>query len=251
MLHVPPISSSTLSPQCYFLNSTNHAAPHYAVFPTPCHFLPLSPTYSPQHPALQQPHNMSHPQQTSTNYVLLYLFVKTLFCSVCLSRIVGQSLCCVVSTMWVGDRQTDSGFFWLRIRRSAGFCERVMNLRGPLSPEDGCTTVFGNSRAFECSRGSVFSVRYGLDSHFVGVMAQAVSRRLVTISAGPDSIPGQTMCGLWWTQWHLLCWEAPYRSRRLPEPLQLSRYSEHSADCNIRRLCYRHFLSILQRVQTG
>ena len=56
----------------------------------------------------------------------------------------------------------------------------VMNLRGPLSPEDGCTTIIRNS--------SVFSVRYGLHSHLV-----AVSRRPGTDSGGPGLIAGQTM----------------------------------------------------------
>jgi len=53
-----------------------------------------------------------------------------------------------------------------------GFVNEVMNLRGLLSPEDGWTTIIRNS--------SVFSVRYGLDSHLV-----AVSRRPGTDSGGP------------------------------------------------------------------
>jgi hypothetical protein len=166
MLHVPLISSIS-SLYCYFLNSTDHAAPDYAVPPS-CHFLPLRTPYFPQHPVLQQPHNatdqVSHPQQTSINFVLLHVF----FCSVFLVL-----LCCVVSTVWVADRR--SGFVWLRIRHSAGVVNEVMNLRGPLSPADGRKTVIRNNNVF-CA------VRIGFSSG-----------RCESPAGSPGSIAGQTM----------------------------------------------------------
>jgi hypothetical protein len=39
-----------LSPEQYLVISTDHQAPHYVVFSTPCHLVPLRTKYPPQHP---------------------------------------------------------------------------------------------------------------------------------------------------------------------------------------------------------
>jgi hypothetical protein len=44
--HAPPISSSLTSSPWDLVKSTNYGAPHYAIFSTPPHFIPLRPKYS-------------------------------------------------------------------------------------------------------------------------------------------------------------------------------------------------------------
>ena len=55
-LHAPPISFfSNLSPEIYWVRSTDHSAPHYAVFSTLLLLVPLRPKYSPQRPIPKHP----------------------------------------------------------------------------------------------------------------------------------------------------------------------------------------------------
>ena len=55
-LHAPPISFfSILSPAQYWVSSTDHSAPHYAVSSTPLLLVPPRPKYSPQRPVLKRP----------------------------------------------------------------------------------------------------------------------------------------------------------------------------------------------------
>ena len=62
-LHVPPISFFSIwSPEQYWVRSTDHQAPHYVVFSTPCYLVPLRPQYSPQNPILKHPHPSFLPQ---------------------------------------------------------------------------------------------------------------------------------------------------------------------------------------------
>ena len=42
-LHVQPITFSILSPEQYWVRSTDHSAPHYVVFSFSCYFVPLRP----------------------------------------------------------------------------------------------------------------------------------------------------------------------------------------------------------------
>ena len=62
-LHARPISlSSILSPEQYWVRSTDHYTPHYVVLSTPCHLVPLRPKCSFQHPILKHPQPMFLPQ---------------------------------------------------------------------------------------------------------------------------------------------------------------------------------------------
>jgi hypothetical protein len=69
--HASTISFLILSHAQYWVKSTDHEAPHYEVFSTPCYLVPLRPKYSPQHPI---PSSMSATMfHTRENYSSLYL----------------------------------------------------------------------------------------------------------------------------------------------------------------------------------
>ena len=44
------------------MSSTDHKAPHYVFFSTPCYLVPLRPKYHPQHLILEHPQPLFHPQ---------------------------------------------------------------------------------------------------------------------------------------------------------------------------------------------
>ena len=58
----PSHSSRFLSPEHYWVRSTDHEAPHYVVFSTPMLPRPSQAKYSPQHPILKRPQPTFLPQ---------------------------------------------------------------------------------------------------------------------------------------------------------------------------------------------
>ena len=46
--YIPPTSSKMWSREQYWVRSTDHETPHYVIFSTPCHLVPLRPKCSPQ-----------------------------------------------------------------------------------------------------------------------------------------------------------------------------------------------------------
>jgi hypothetical protein len=59
-IHMPcPSHSLSSDHPKYFVNSTNHKAPHYVIISLLQLPLPRSPKYLPQHPIVEHPHPMS------------------------------------------------------------------------------------------------------------------------------------------------------------------------------------------------
>jgi len=84
-LHAPPISFfSILSPEQYWVRSTDHSAPHYAASPLPCYLVPPMPIYSPGHPILKHPQpaflpqwQRPNPYKTTGRIIVLYILIFT------------------------------------------------------------------------------------------------------------------------------------------------------------------------------
>jgi hypothetical protein len=67
-LHAPPISLfSILSPEQYWVRSTDNEAPHYEVFSTPCYL----------RSSLNVSDQVSHPYKTTGKIIILYILIFT------------------------------------------------------------------------------------------------------------------------------------------------------------------------------
>jgi hypothetical protein len=100
--HTPRLFSFFSILSQYWVSSTNHKAPHYVVFSTPCYLLPLRSKYSPQHPILNTfslrsllnvCNQVSHPYKAAD--AIIALCTRTLIFIICTANWKTQhSACC-------------------------------------------------------------------------------------------------------------------------------------------------------------
>jgi len=74
----------------HLMSSTDHKAPRYVVFSTPCNLVPLRPQYSPQHPILEHPQPTFLPQCARPSFTPIQNNKKN-YSSVCLTGNVRET----------------------------------------------------------------------------------------------------------------------------------------------------------------